>query len=30
MLQDSKAFSGIAVDDLEAARPFYGDARAAD
>jgi catechol 2,3-dioxygenase-like lactoylglutathione lyase family enzyme len=25
MLQDSKAFSGFAVDDLEAARRFYGE-----
>ena len=25
MLTDSKAFSGFAVDDLEAARPFYED-----
>jgi catechol 2,3-dioxygenase-like lactoylglutathione lyase family enzyme len=25
MLQDSKAFSGFAVDDLEAARQFYGE-----
>ena len=25
MLSDSKAFSGIGVDDLEAARRFYGD-----
>jgi catechol 2,3-dioxygenase-like lactoylglutathione lyase family enzyme len=25
MLQDSKAFSGFAVDDLEAARHFYGE-----
>ena len=25
MLGDSKAFSGFAVDDLEAARRFYGD-----
>jgi catechol 2,3-dioxygenase-like lactoylglutathione lyase family enzyme len=25
MLKDSKAFSGFAVDDLEAARQFYGE-----
>jgi catechol 2,3-dioxygenase-like lactoylglutathione lyase family enzyme len=25
MLKDSKAFSGFSVDDLEAARGFYGD-----
>jgi catechol 2,3-dioxygenase-like lactoylglutathione lyase family enzyme len=25
MLKDSKAFSGFSVDDLEAARRFYGD-----
>jgi catechol 2,3-dioxygenase-like lactoylglutathione lyase family enzyme len=25
MLEDSKAFSGFAVDDLEAARRFYGE-----
>ena len=25
MLSDSKAFSGIGVDDLEAARRFYGE-----
>ncbi len=25
MLEDSKAFSGFAVDDLEAARHFYGE-----
>ena len=26
MLADSKAFSGFAVDDLEKAAAFYGDA----
>ena len=25
MFKDTKAFSGFAVDDLEAARAFYGD-----
>ena len=25
MLKDSKAFSGIAVDDIETAKTFYGE-----